>query len=540
MSYNLNKKLSSISGITSKKETEHAESIKEPIQTKTTIKGNLVKKKKIINTRHFSINPIKKQAIKYGLKKTQNENKKTGLQLNEMEARLIHASRHSPDQKNSKRINEKLTELFIDKIFTQIYNVYLRYNYNPKRVDLIKTKKTYFVKELQKLLNLSSNVEEILPKKLPTENINNTKEIKNIKKISSSQNITLSKNSMAFRSNQDSNINVKNPLQINNLNENKEKSTINSGLNGSEILPINQSTTSNDSFKSNESREITQSSSNLRWDKYSSFEFTSHYKVTYQCKLGELIGKGAFGSVYQGILNTGEIVAVKQIQMDEIISEKAKKDYEQVKQEIEILQRIDHINIVKLKGSFLNCNLVSILMDLISGGTIENLLKNFGPFEENIIKIYSKQIVEALRYLHFSNVVHRDIKGRNIMVTNNGIIKLIDFGCSKQLNNQLLNSQKGTVYWMSPEVVKATGHGTKADIWSLGATIFEMANCKPPWSNLSRESAIYAIGSDKFPLPELPSLYSVDAKQFLKLCLIRDPMLRASATDLLNHKFFKK
>lgn len=151
-------------------------------------------------------------------------------------------------------------------------------------------------------------------------------------------------------------------------------------------------------------------------------------------------------------------------------------------------------------------------MDYVSGGTIESLLKKYGTFDEDIIRNYTSQIVAGVSFIHSHNVIHRyfykeineklskiilknifsDLKGKNIMVTNDGIIKLIDFGCAKRLKkNQstnsttktLLKSFKGTPYWMAPEVIKETGHGSKADIWSIGCTIHEMVK-----KNIIKES----------------------------------------------------
>ena len=132
-------------------------------------------------------------------------------------------------------------------------------------------------------------------------------------------------------------------------------------------------------------------------------------------------------------------------------------------------------------GTMLVGSVVNIFMELISGGSIETLLKTFGPFEEELFQNYTRQIIEGIKYIHSKNVVHRDIKGKNVMLKANGVIKLIDFGCAKQLNQQssntkeeLLMSLYGTAYWMSPEMVREVGHGPKTDIWSSGCTVFEM------------------------------------------------------------------
>ena len=181
------------------------------------------------------------------------------------------------------------------------------------------------------------------------------------------------------------------------------------------------------------------------------------------------------------MLRTGGIIAVKQIEMEETDSKKARKAYNSVREEVRILRGLDHMDTVQFMGTMLVGSVVNIFMELISGGSIETLLKTFGPFEEELFQNYTRQIIEGIKYIHSKNVVHRDIKGKNVMLMANGVIKLIDFGCARQLNQQgsnsieeLLMSAKGTPYWMSPEVIRQVGHGSKADIWSSGCTVYEM------------------------------------------------------------------
>ena len=198
----------------------------------------------------------------------------------------------------------------------------------------------------------------------------------------------------------------------------------------------------------------------------------------FQWKRGDLIGEGAFGSVYQAMLRTGGIIAVKQIEMEESNSKKA---YNSIRKEVRILRDLDHINIVKFIGTMLEGRVVHIFMELISGGSIETLLKTFGPFEEDLFQNYTRQMMEGIEYIHSKNVVHRDIKGKNVMLMANGVIKLIDFGCARQVIQQGSNSKEellekmyGTIHWMSPEMIREDGHGSKTDIWSCGCTVFEM------------------------------------------------------------------
>ena len=108
----------------------------------------------------------------------------------------------------------------------------------------------------------------------------------------------------------------------------------------------------------------------------------------------------------------------------------------------------------------------------------------FGKLDERTIAHYTKQIARGLCYLHDNGIVHRDIKGANVMVTSKGVVKVIDFGCAKrylQEKTGFLHSVRGTPYWMAPEVIRGSSYGRKSDIWSLGCTVHEMGTTKPPW-----------------------------------------------------------
>ena len=165
--------------------------------------------------------------------------------------------------------------------------------------------------------------------------------------------------------------------------------------------------------------------------------------------------------------------------MQESDSKKARKAYNSVREEVRILRDLNHMNTVQFMGTMLEGNVVNIFMEIIPGGSLEKLLKTYKAFEERLFENYTRQIMEGIKYIHSKNVVHRDIKGKNVMLMVNGVIKLIDFGCARQLsqqssNSMLLMSVKGTPYWMSPEVIRQKGHNSKADIWSCGCTVFEM------------------------------------------------------------------
>ncbi|XP_062861470.1 uncharacterized protein map3k19 [Trichomycterus rosablanca] len=263
---------------------------------------------------------------------------------------------------------------------------------------------------------------------------------------------------------------------------------------------------------------------------------------------GEILGRGAYGTVYCGLTNQGQLIAVKQVTLDVSNSETTEKEYNMLEQEVDLLKNLEHPNIVGFLGTALSGNIISILMEYIPGGSISNVLSRFGPLPEKVFALYTTQIVEGVYYLHANRVIHRDLKGNNIMLMPSGIIKLIDFGCARRLNFQthsgsrsdLLKSVHGTPYWMAPEVINETGHGKKSDIWSIGCTIFEMATGKPPLANMGKMAALFYIGAQKGSMPSLPDEFTEEAKGFVKACLINEQEQRPSAADLLRHPFINK
>ncbi|KAG6536588.1 hypothetical protein ZIOFF_001646 [Zingiber officinale] len=183
---------------------------------------------------------------------------------------------------------------------------------------------------------------------------------------------------------------------------------------------------------------------------------------------------------------------------------------------------------------------LSVFLEYVSGGSMHKILQEYGAFREALIRNYTAQILSGLAYLHGRNTVHRDIKGANILVDPNGEIKLADFGMAKHMAAYAsIKSFKGSPYWMAPEVIMNTsGYDLSVDIWSLGCTIIEMATSKPPWSQFEGVAAIFKIGNSK-DLPEIPDHFSPEGKEFLKLCLQRDPSARPSAALLMHHPFVR-
>eukprot|EP00252_Welwitschia_mirabilis_P012008 TRINITY_DN26703_c0_g1_i1.p1 TRINITY_DN26703_c0_g1~~TRINITY_DN26703_c0_g1_i1.p1 ORF type:complete len:842 (+),score=87.97 TRINITY_DN26703_c0_g1_i1:179-2704(+) len=257
-------------------------------------------------------------------------------------------------------------------------------------------------------------------------------------------------------------------------------------------------------------------------------------------KKGRLLGRGTFGHVYVGFNSeSGEMCAMKEVTLF-ADDPKSKESVKQLAQEIAVLSYLRHPNIVQYYGSEMVDDALYIYLEYVSGGSIHKLLQEYGPLGEPAIRSYTQQILSGLAYLHKKNTVHRDIKGANILVDPTGHVKVADFGMAKHISaNSCPLSFKGSPYWMAPEVFKnSKGYDLAVDIWSLGCTVIEMATARPPWSQYEGIAAMFKIWNSK-ELPELPANLSEDGKDFIRLCLQRDPGKRPSAARLLEHQFVK-
>ncbi|XP_027360436.1 mitogen-activated protein kinase kinase kinase YODA-like [Abrus precatorius] len=258
-------------------------------------------------------------------------------------------------------------------------------------------------------------------------------------------------------------------------------------------------------------------------------------------KKGQLLGQGTFGHVYLGFNSeSGEMCAMKEVTLFSDDA-KSRESAQQLGQEIALLSRLRHPNIVQYYGSETVDDKLYIYLEYVSGGSIYKLLQQYGQLGEIAIRNYTRQILLGLAYLHAKNTVHRDIKGANILVDPNGRVKLADFGMAKHISGQSCPlSFKGSPYWMAPEVIKnSNGCNLAVDIWSLGCTVLEMATTKPPWSQYEGVAAMFKIGNSK-ELPAIPDHLSEEGKDFVKLCLQRNPLHRPSAAQLLLHPFVRK
>ncbi|XP_019241027.1 PREDICTED: mitogen-activated protein kinase kinase kinase YODA-like isoform X4 [Nicotiana attenuata] len=259
-----------------------------------------------------------------------------------------------------------------------------------------------------------------------------------------------------------------------------------------------------------------------------------------QWKKGRLIGRGTFGHVYLGFNSeSGEMCAMKEVTLFSDDA-KSRESAQQLGQEISLLSRLRHPNIVQYYGSEAVDDKLYIYLEYVSGGSIYKILQEYGQLGELAIRSYTKQILSGLAFLHAKKTVHRDIKGANILVDPNGRVKLADFGMAKHITGQYCPlSFKGSPYWMAPEVIKnSSGCNLAVDIWSLGCTILEMATTKPPWSQYEGVAAIFKIGNSK-ELPAMPYHLSGEGKDFVWQCLQRNPFHRPTASQLLEHPFVR-
>ncbi|CAG0881223.1 unnamed protein product [Cyprideis torosa] len=270
-----------------------------------------------------------------------------------------------------------------------------------------------------------------------------------------------------------------------------------------------------------------------------------HRTVNFTWQRGNKIGQGRYGKVFTAVNNlTGELMAMKELEINAAEDHKA---IQGIFEEFQILEGIKHQHLVGYYGIEVHRNMMLIFMEYCEEGTLEYLCETFNGLPEPLVRRYTNQLLQAVNSLHEHGIVHRDIKGANIFLTNNGdSLKLGDFGCAIKLKRETFTYMNfdakgfvGTPAFMAPEVLRTeNGYGRPADIWSVGCVVIEMCTGKRPWPKLeSHIQIIYRIGFGH--TPPIPSNLGPEGISFMSKCLEQDPAQRATAVDLLDHPFVK-
>nr|XP_020768555.1 misshapen-like kinase 1 isoform X5 [Odocoileus virginianus texanus] len=265
-------------------------------------------------------------------------------------------------------------------------------------------------------------------------------------------------------------------------------------------------------------------------------------------ELVEVVGNGTYGQVYKGRhVKTGQLAAIKVMDVTE-------DEEEEIKQEINMLKKYSHHrNIATYYGAFIkksppgNDDQLWLVMEFCGAGSVTDLVKNTkgNALKEDCIAYICREILRGLAHLHAHKVIHRDIKGQNVLLTENAEVKLVDFGVSAQLDRTVgrRNTFIGTPYWMAPEVIACdenpdATYDYRSDIWSLGITAIEMAEGAPPLCDMHPMRALFLIPRN--PPPRLKSKkWSKKFIDFIDTCLIKAYLSRPPTEQLLKFPFIR-
>lgn len=251
------------------------------------------------------------------------------------------------------------------------------------------------------------------------------------------------------------------------------------------------------------------------------------------------IGHGSFGAVYFAKnVKTGAVVAIKKMSYN---GKSSNEKWQDIIKEVRFLHQVKHKNCIEYKGCYLREHTAWLAMEYCLGSASDILEVHKKPLGEDEIASICEDALNGLGYLHSNNRIHRDVKAGNILLTDNGTVKLADFGSASFVSPA--NSFVGTPYWMAPEVILAMDEGQydgKVDVWSLGITCIELAERKPPLFNMNAMSALYHIAQNDPPSLGQNITWSPAFRSFVDTCLGKEPERRPTAVQLLSHEFIMR
>jgi serine/threonine protein kinase len=264
-------------------------------------------------------------------------------------------------------------------------------------------------------------------------------------------------------------------------------------------------------------------------------------------KITSVLGEGGMGTVYLGEhANFERKVAIKAIHPHLAKNEEIRQRF---KNEAATMARLQHPNIVSLYDYFADDDGLYLIMELVEGVELETYLRNIGsPLDEHVSAAFMKQLLEAFSHAHDKGVVHRDIKPANILITNDGTIKVLDFGIAKIIDGDGLHNmtktgtQIGTVYYMSPEQVQGKKVDTRSDIYSLGVTFYQMLTAQNPYNSCTTEFEVYSkIVQEQLPNPKVvnPGISDVIVS-ILNKATAKDPEARFQTCEQFKQALLKK
>uniref|UniRef100_A0A7E4VGJ3 Mitogen-activated protein kinase kinase kinase kinase n=1 Tax=Panagrellus redivivus TaxID=6233 RepID=A0A7E4VGJ3_PANRE len=268
----------------------------------------------------------------------------------------------------------------------------------------------------------------------------------------------------------------------------------------------------------------------------------SHADPTLDYELIQRVGIGSFGEVFKARhLRSDQLAAVKVVKLEQ------GDNFTVIQQEIHMLRDCVHPNIISYYASYFRRDKLWIVMEYCSGGSLQDIYQLSGPLLELQIAFVCRETLKGLAYLHRRGKVHRDIKGANILLTENGNVKLADFGVAAQITATLGKRKSfiGTPYWMAPEVASVEqrgGYGVECDIWAVGITAIEVAELQPPNFEFHPMQVLYMMTKSSYKPPRLKdkSRWSANMHDFVKCCLTKNPKKRPSPDKLLSsHNFVK-